>query len=147
MIQWNATARYHQMSVNTASPETLVVMLYEGTIRFLTQAIDGIKINDLERKRESIDRALAIVQHLQGTLDFERGSQIAGDLHNIYGYMTSQIVQGSTRLDTRPLEETIGLLNTLVAAWRQIAAKEQQRHVPPPALVGTGGPSRVRLHG
>jgi len=120
----NHSNAYQEVAVQTSSPTKLVVMLYEGAVRFLNESAAAIQANDLERKRHSIDRAVAIVQHLQSTLDVERGGQVAADLNRLYGYITTRILEGSTRLETAPLEEATKLLNVLLAAWEELAKKE-----------------------
>jgi flagellar secretion chaperone FliS len=127
---------YKETSVNTASPTKLVVMLYEGAIRFLTRAAEDIRNRDLVRKGESISRAVAIIQHLQMTLDTEKGQEIAQDLDRLYKYTLSRVLDGSTKLDATAIEEAIKVLSELVPAWEEIASKEQQQFVPP-ALLAT----------
>jgi flagellar biosynthetic protein FliS len=89
---------YKQIAVQTSSPAGLVVMLYEGAIRNVRGAADAVRKKDLVRKRQTIDRAVAILQHLQSTLDRDRGEAIATDLHNLYGYIISRALQGSSNL-------------------------------------------------
>jgi flagellar secretion chaperone FliS len=120
----NHSNAYQEVAVQTSSPTKLVVMLYEGAVRFLNESTAAIQANDLERKRHSIDRAVAIVQHLQTTLDVKRGGQVAADLNRLYGYITTRILEGSTRLETAPLEEATKLLNVLLAAWEELTKKE-----------------------
>src|SRR5688572_27866373 len=101
---------YQEVAVQTSSPAKLVVMLYEGGIRFLRQAVEGIKTKDLDKKRQSIDRVVAIIQHLQNTLDREKGGPIAADLDRLYAYIMSRILDGSANLKVAPLEEATKLL-------------------------------------
>src|SRR5262245_41524357 len=108
---------YQDTAVQTSSPNRLVVMLYEGAVRFLKDSIAAIETKNLERKRQSIDRAVAIVQHLNSTLDMDRGGAIAVDLNRLYSYITGRIFEGSAQLETSPLEEAIKLLNVLLAGW------------------------------
>ena len=133
---------YREVAVQTASRTKLVVMLYEGAIRFLRESVSAIQLKDLERKRQTVDRAVAIVQHLQDTLDIERGGQVATDLNRLYTYITTRILDGSGKLDVASLEEAIKLLSTLLAGWEQAADKEQEKTVPANLVshtVGTGG--------
>ncbi len=125
---------YREIAVQTSSPAKLVVMLYEGAVRFLRESSTAIQSRDLDRKRQSIDRAVAIVQHLQCTLDVERGGVVATDLNRLYGYITSRILEGSTRLETAPLEEAIKLLNVLLAGWEELAKKQSSNTVAPGLL-------------
>jgi flagellar protein FliS len=131
---YNRSNAYREVAVQTSSPTRLVVMLYEGAIRFLRESVTAIETKDLIRKRQAVDRAVAIIQHLQGTLDMERGGNVAADLHRLYSYIASRILAGSAKLETAPLEEAIKLLNVLLAGWEEVARKEQNHTVPPALL-------------
>jgi flagellar secretion chaperone FliS len=133
MMYNNRSNTYREVDAQTSSPTKLVVMLYEGAIRFLRESAAAMDARDLDRKRQSIDRAVAIVQHLQTTLDMERGQEVAADLSRLYSYITSRILEGSAKLETAPLEEAIKLLDVLLASWKELAKKEQPET--PEALV------------
>ena len=121
-------------------------MLYEGAIRFLRESAVAIESRDLNAKRQSIDRAVAVVQHLQGTLDMERGGAVALDLARLYDYITSRILEGSSRLEKAPLEEAIKLLKVLLAGWEEVAERERNNPVPPALLAQPAGSSGFKLH-
>jgi flagellar secretion chaperone FliS len=121
---------YQEVAVQTSSPAKLVVMLYEGAIRFLNQSITAIQSKDLAMKRQSVDRAVAIVQHLQSTLDMSQGKEVAADLDRLYSYITSKILDASGKLEVAPLEEATKLLTVLLSGWQEVARKEQEHSVP-----------------
>ena len=137
---------YREIAVQTSSPTRLVVMLYEGAIRFLRESVVAIESTDLNAKRQSIDRAVAVVQHLQSTLDLERGGAVALDLARLYDYITSRILDGSSKLETAPLEEAIKLLKVLLARWEEVAERERNNPVPGPLLAQPGGSGGFKLH-
>src|SRR5262245_51812024 len=137
---------YREMAVQTSSPTRLVVMLYEGAIRFLRESVVATESRDLNAKRQSIDRAVAVVQHLQGTLDMERGGAVALDLARLYDYITSRILDGSSRLETAPLEEAIKLLKVLLAGWEEVEERERNNPVPPALLARPAGSGGFKLH-
>src|SRR4026209_1052390 len=99
-MQNNRPNPYQNVAVQTSSPTKLVVMLYEGAIRFIREGVAAIEAKNLEGKRQSLDRAVAIVQHLNSTLDMERGGAVAVDLNRLYIYITSRIVEGSMKLES-----------------------------------------------
>ena len=98
-------------------------------------------------KRQSIDRAVAIVQHLQSTLDMDQGKEVAADLDRLYTYITSRIRDASGKLEVAPLEEAAKLLTVLLSGWGGVARKEhehagparQQRARPPSHVLGDDG--------
>ena len=137
---------YQEIAVQTSSPTQLVVMLYEGGIRFLRQSVEAIESNDLNRKRQSIDRAMAVIQHLQGTLDMERGGDVAAELDKLYTYISTKILEGSGKLQIAPLEEAIKLLTVLHSGWEEVAKKEQEPAVPATLLAQQAPNGGFRLH-
>jgi len=145
-MQQNYSNTYQKVAVQTSSPTKLVVMLYEGAIRFLNESTAAIQANDLERKRHSVDRAMAIVQHLQSTLDVERGGVVATDLNRLYGYISTCILDGSTKLQTAPLEEAIKLLNVLLTAWEELAKRETQTTARPTLVARQTANGGFELH-
>jgi flagellar protein FliS len=142
--------QYEDTAVQTSSPEGMVVLLYEGAIKFVRQAATATQEKDIEQKRQSIDRALAVIQHLQSTLDRDQGGEIAVELDRLYTYITSRIVEGSAKLQVAPLEEAIKLLTTLLSAWEGIANKQPERAVPTTLLAQQqqqAATLRVQFHG
>jgi flagellar protein FliS len=143
---YNGSNVYQQVAVQTSSPEKLIVMLYEGAIRFLRESIEAIESKDLDRKRQSVDRAVAIVQHLAGTLDMEKGGPLAADLYRLYGYMMSRILDGSAKLETAPLEEVIKLLGVVLSGWEELTKKAHQSAVSPDLLEQKIAGNNLELH-
>jgi flagellar protein FliS len=143
---YNPSNSYREIAVQTSSPTRLVVMLYEGTIRFLRESIAAIDSKNLDRKRQAIDRAVAIVQHLQSTLDLDRGGELAAGLNRLYSYITSRILEGSAKLETDPLEEAIKLLNVLLAGWEELAKKEHTHPVHAALLARQSADGGLELH-
>lgn len=132
-----SSQRYLETSVVTASPEQLVVMSYEGAIGLLKQAIIQIERKDYEGKRNSINRALGLVHHLQNSLDMNRGGEISIELRRIYQYVSSKIVEGSIHFKSDPLNEAVKLLSTLLEPWREIVSQKQnQANSMPAGMVG-----------
>jgi len=142
----NRSSFYKETSINTASPVKLVVMLYEGAIRFLTQAAGAMRKGDLIGKGEAVKRAVAIIQHLQFTLDMENGRDAARQLETVYVDVLNRALEGSTKLDVAAIEEAIKVLSELLPAWEELA-RNQEQTIPPAALLqqaaSTGG---FRLH-
>lgn len=143
----NVSAAYRANAVNAANQNELLAMLFEGAVGFLREAIVAIERKDLVRKARASDKALAIVQHLNLSLDPENGGVIASELERLYAFAIEKIVEGSTRLSTRQLDEAIDVLSTLGAAWRELASRENT-HSAPPELVAAGERGqRLALHG
>lgn len=120
---------YYQTQVQSQSPLELVVMLYDGALRFMRLTADAIARRDLVAKRDALSKASAIVAELQNSLNMEAGGEIATNLDGLYDYVTGRLTEANARNATEPIEEAIRLMSTLRDAWAQIAVPG---YVPPP---------------
>jgi flagellar protein FliS len=135
----NAANAYRRTQAEAGTPLELVVMLYDGALRFLTQATDAMAARDIRARHKALDNTLAIIGHLQGTLDTERGGELAEELDRLYSYMSSRLLEGAARNDPAALTEVARLLTSLRDAWHTIATS--------PVPVPTGparGPAEAR---
>ena len=112
---------YVQTQARSSSPLELVVMLYDGALRFCEQAADAMDKGDMAAKAVAMSRAFAILSELQSTLDLERGGEVARRLDDLYTYMLSRVMASVASQDPAPLDEVRGLLTSLADAWRQIS--------------------------
>ena len=107
--------------MQSRSPIELVVLLYDGALRFLLAARDGFERGDIPARRQATSRLLAIVSELQSTLDVERGGHVAVTLDDLYTYMTRRIVEATVSNSAAPLEDVRRVLETLREGWQGIA--------------------------
>jgi flagellar protein FliS len=114
-------AAYQQQAVLTASPAQLVVMLYDGACRFLTQAAYAMREGDRIRSHERLRRGEAIIDELLCTLNLEAGG-IAGELQGIYVFAKGQLAEARVEDDAAKVEWVSDQLADLREAWAQIAA-------------------------
>jgi flagellar protein FliS len=113
---------YQTVDAQSRTPIELVVMLYDGALRFLTQAQEAHARGDVRVRASSISRTLAIVAELQSTLDIERGREVAQQLDSLYQYITTRLVQVTVDGDVSALEESSRLLAHLRGAWSQVSS-------------------------
>jgi flagellar secretion chaperone FliS len=118
---------YYQTQIQSRSPLELVVMLYDGALRFLQQTVEAMERGDLVAKRDSLSRAMAIVTELHGMLDLEQGGEVAASLDSLYTYMMERLTTANQQRDTAPVAEVMRLMSGLRDAWSEIA------QAPPPA--------------
>jgi flagellar secretion chaperone FliS len=115
---------YYKTQIQSQSPVELVVMLYDGALRFMQMAADGTRRRDMVAKREGMSRAMAILAELQNTLNLEEGGEVGRSLDALYTYITGRLVDANLKKDPAPIEEAIRLLRPLREAWAQIAAPQ-----------------------
>jgi flagellar protein FliS len=111
------------MEIRTASPEKLVVLLYEGALRQARRARDAHHEGKVGDRGAAISRALAIVAELQHSLDLESGGEIASNLRALYFFVTDRLLEANVTNRVGALDESIQVLETLNEAWVEIANK------------------------
>src|ERR1700742_3131214 len=117
----NPTAQYKQASILTAPPGRLVVMLYDGCLRFLFQAAYAMREGDRANSDDRMRRAEAIIDELTVTLDHERGGEVASRLQGIYAFCRRHLIEASLEQDAAKIDEVSELLGELREAWNDIA--------------------------
>jgi flagellar protein FliS len=105
----------------TQSKGRLVVMLYDGAIKFLKLAIKEMEAKNYEAKGKYISKAQDIISELNTVLNVEVGGDIARNLRSLYLYMNRQLNQANIKVDPEIVKEVISLLETLNKSWKTIA--------------------------
>ena len=120
---------YRRIEVEIRTPLELVVMLYDGALRFTGDARSAIERGDVLTRRTGITRALAIVSELQSTLDIKAGGDLAMSLDSLYTFVTDRLTEASVKQDVQPLDEAIRVLATLREGWVGISTNAAERAV------------------
>jgi flagellar protein FliS len=116
-----AQSAYRQQSVLSANPGQLVVMLYDGCLRFLHQAAAAMRAGQRMQSRDRLVRAANIIAELQVTLDLEQGGVVASRLQGIYVFCQRQLLDAGPGNDADAVDMVAGLLAELRDAWAEIA--------------------------
>lgn len=124
----NPYQQYKQTAINTARPEELVLMLYDGGIKFVNKAIIYINDKNIEAAHASIKRAQDIVIQLLAGLDMQRGGQIAVDLAALYDYMHRRLIEANIKKDLTILEEMLGMFRDFRDTWAQAMKLAKTHH-------------------
>ena len=106
--------------VATANNVQLIQMLFDGLIESLAMARGHIENRAIEEKSKAIARAGRIVVGLQGALDFERGGELAQNLHELYAYVTRRLFHINAQNDLEALEEVTTLMKDISQAWQNL---------------------------
>lgn len=125
---------YKQTSVTTASRGQILIMLYEGAIRFAKQATDALKVGNRSEKGKYILKVQDILNELSCTLDHNAGGDISKELERLYAYMVDQLTEANLKNEVKPLETVIKLLETLLEGWRG-AVEQVAKHGGDPVKV------------
>lgn len=116
----NPYAQYRQNSVETATPTRMIVMLYDGAIRFLGQALPAMRAHRYDQQSLHIGKAQAIIAHLRDTLNFEAGGAIAGHLSGLYTSLFDALTDANIHDRPERIEEVIEALRELREAWAEV---------------------------
>ena len=116
----NGITAYQDNAVTTQSKSRLIVMLYDGAIRFLRLAIREIENNNYEAKGLYINKAIDIINELNAVLDMDAGGEIASNLRKLYIFMINHLSQANLKSDPQPIRDVIKLMEELNQSWKAI---------------------------
>ena len=117
--------QYRQVQVNTASPGKLILLLYQGAIRSMKQAVEFIDKKDFESKGNALIKAQDIIMELNMALDMDVGGEISNSLRQLYVYMYKRLVNANLELNTDYIQECVGIMENLLEAW-EVAVQETE---------------------
>jgi len=121
----NPYQKYQQNQVETASPVKLLLMLYNGALRFIKGAREGIREKDMEKANHNIVKAQDIVVELMTSLDMEQG-EISKNLYSLYDYANSRLLQANIKKDENILSEAENILQELRDTWQEATLKDSK---------------------
>lgn len=119
-------ARYKQIQLNTPDTGRLLLMMYEGAVKFLRKSRRGIEEKDVMTFCCYLNKAQDIITELMNALDFERGGNIAADLHSLYDFMLHHLTEANLKMDAEKIEDVIDLLNSLYEAYSTVILKKEK---------------------
>jgi len=135
---------YKAVAAQTAPPGQLVVMLYDGAIRFLDCALVGFQYDDPKEFNEAINnnvlRAQEIISELDGSLDLVQGGELAATLRRLYHYMDVQLTHSNASKSPEGIRDALQRLSTLRDAWREMLSQRgsaQREPAPYASLAAT----------
>ncbi len=126
----NAYNKYQKAQVTTASKEKILLMLYEGAIRFVKQARVAMQNKSIAQKGTYISKCTAILSELMATLDHKASAEIAADLERLYVFMIDKLIEGNIKNDESCLISVENILNTLYVAWKDVVEHPREDGVP-----------------
>ncbi len=116
--------QYKKNEVATVSQGKLIVMLYEGAIRFLKIAAENMTPRKYELVNNNIIKTQEIVTELILALNMDEGGKMANDLLSIYVYIKKRLLEANMKKDEKIVQEVLGHFANLKEAWEEVAKKE-----------------------
>ncbi|WP_221029981.1 flagellar export chaperone FliS [Actomonas aquatica] len=122
--------QYQNQAVLSASPGQLVLMLYDGTLRFLRQAIDGFspqhdEIQSIAVVHTALGKAGAILAELQSNLDHAAGGEYAANLDRLYDYYQRRLHEANIKKDVEAIQEVLRLVTELRDGWAEMLRQQE----------------------
>ena len=111
---------YRQNEISTSSQGKLIVMMYEGALKFVTLAIEGIDNQDLSKKGKYINKAHDIINELSCALDMKKGGDVAQKLESLYQFILHQLTLANIKSDRKTLESIVNVITPLMEAWKEL---------------------------
>ncbi|MGC9453864.1 MAG: flagellar export chaperone FliS [Phycisphaerae bacterium] len=111
---------YRSNQIGTESRGRLIVMLYEGAIKFLNLALDELQAGEFDKKGEHINKAIDIIHELNVCLDMDAGGEIAENLRGLYLFMIRHLTEANMQRDPQRIREVVSLLTDLNEGWKAI---------------------------
>ncbi|HEX2100303.1 MAG TPA: flagellar export chaperone FliS [Candidatus Synoicihabitans sp.] len=125
---------YQAQSILTASPGQLVLLMYDGVLRFLAQARAGFSLPSEDTRRiaqinTALLRAQAVLAELQANLDHEAGGEIAKNLDRLYDYHVRRLLEANLRKDENIVAEVERLVRELRDGWAEMLSSNDASRV------------------
>ena len=123
MVPHRFSNEYRHNEVATSSQGKLIIMMYEGALKFVTLAIEGIDSKDLSKKGTYINKTHDIINELSCALDMKKGGDVAQKLESLYQFILHQLTLANIKSDRKALESIVNVLTPLMEAWKELLAK------------------------
>lgn len=117
-------------AVAEADPHQLISMLMDGALDRMAAAKGCIERKEKVQKAALLHRVVAIIEELRASLDHNAGGQVAANLENLYEYIGRRVMTANLTDDVKPIDESVGLLQTIRRAWGAIP---QEARAPRPS--------------
>ncbi len=114
---------YRKNEVKTSNRLDVLVMLYEGAVRFMSQARDQMKVRNMAGKGQCLSKALAIINEFKNTLSFEHDRKLATDLERLYTFISDKLQKANMSNDMDALNDAIRITTILRDGWKELQAQ------------------------
>ena len=143
-----AKLTYRENTVRSATPIELVVILFDTVIEDMRQAVSATQAGDLEARAVAIRHAMLVLQQLQGTLDFEKGGQVARQFEQFYNLVRAKLLEAQMRHSPELMQQQIQFMLEVRDCWAE-AEKRLKPRMPEPAVMAAplAGPDSLKEGG
>jgi flagellar secretion chaperone FliS len=133
-----AKLTYRENAVRGATPIELVVILFDSALDDMRRAASAARASDIEERAAAIRHAMLVLQQLQGTLDFEKGGQVARQFEQFYNLVRAKLLEAQLRNSPELMQQQIQFMSEVRDCW---AEAEKQLSPRPSASAVTPAPT------
>lgn len=137
-----AARAYLETQVTTTSQGQVLIMLYDGAIKFLNQAKERMEAKDYAGKGKLISSAIDVINELASSLNPEKGGDLAANLSELYFYCNKRLFMANSRMDPAGIDEVVKILSGIRSAYAQIIDSPEAVAAMAQAPAPTGNPVR-----
>jgi flagellar protein FliS len=121
----NANLRYLEASINSASPEELIIKVYDALLLFARQAVEVMEARpaDVQARHDLLRRAQRACALLMGSLRLDLDSDIPGNLFRIYEFWHHQLVGANMQGDPGKVRELLPHMVGMRETWAEAIKK------------------------
>lgn len=141
-LKKNQYDAYKDTEITTANQGKLIIMLYDGALRFLKIASENMQPRTYDVVNNNIIKAQDIVTELMLALNMDEGGEVAGNLFNLYAYMKKRLLEANIAKDTAIVNEVVGILEQLKGAWSEVANDAPVRPAAAPSRLASDATPR-----
>ncbi len=132
-----AKSAYRENAVRGATPIGLVVILFDAAIDDMRRVV---RAGSIEERATAIRHAMLVLQQLQGTLDFEKGGQVAKQFEQFYNLIRAKVLEAQLRNSAELMQQQIQFMTEVRECWVQAEKQLQPKSNP-----GTVAPTVIAL--
>jgi flagellar protein FliS len=120
LVTQKAAKRYREEHVNGLSQKELILMLYDGALKFTTEARDSIEKKDFATSYKAIVKARDIVTELLCILNVDQGGEVAVNLQRLYIYVIGRLTEANFTHEVALLDNVLTILQNLRSGWAEL---------------------------
>ena len=128
MVPSRFRKEYSHNEIATSSQGRLIIIMYEGAVKCVNLAIEGVDNKDLSKKGIYINKAHDIINELSLALDMKKGGEIAQKLESLYQFILHQLTLANIKSDRKALESILNVLTPLLEAWTKLLTKSNNNN-------------------
>lgn len=120
--------QYQKTHVETATPEKILILLYDGAIQFLNKAKIALGQKNIEETHNNILGCEKIILEFMNTLDMEANPELGQKLYALYEFLYNTLVDANIQQDEKKVDLVLEHLKSLRSTWQEAIDMANKEH-------------------